>query len=412
MNELIDRLGAKLKIDTRYVFNSGGWLMIGYIATFLTVLATSYVFANFIDPDIYGQYKYLLSVGIMISAFSLTGISTAVVQAAAKDVRGFYRFALVKSFQYGLITTAIALIGSAYYFFTGNNLLAIGLFVIAFLQPLLNSLNLVFSYFNGAQQFKVSTKMNIFKTMLVGITLITTTFYIGDILVILSAYFISHVVSNVLINYFAKLDFSVTESTAETNKLFNYAKHTSARNMMQGFANQLDKVIIFQNMGAVELATYTFATALPDQYKTITKSVESLLLPRFSQQSQKSVRQSMLRKSVIYFLFLVACATLYTLIAPYIFAVLFPLYEESVFLSQIYVWGIIFGIGGIPLSGLKSEMKNGALYYFSLITSLFWIACVLILTTLFGLTGAVISRVLYRMVVCISAYTIYLKTSK
>jgi hypothetical protein len=114
----------------------------------------------------------------------------------------------------------------------------------------------------------------------------------------------------------------------------------------------------------------------------------------------------MLRKSVIYFLFLVACATLYTLIAPYIFAVLFPLYEESVFLSQIYVWGIIFGIGGIPLSALKSNMDSKSLYWFNLSGSVFQILSVVTLFYVLGLFGVVIARILYRAFMCIAAYTL------
>ncbi len=404
MNGLIDRLGSKLKIDTRYVFNGGSWLMLGYIATFVTVLATSYVFANFIDPDIYGQYKYLLSVGMMISAFSLSGIGIAVIQAAAKDVKGFYRFALVKSFQYGLITTAVALTGSVYYFFAGNNLLAIGLLIIALLQPLMNSLNLVFSYLNGAQKFKETTKMHTFKTLVVSIALIASAFYTEDVLIILTAYFVSNIVSNLIINYFAKIDLSKQEETLKTEKLFGYAKHTSFQNIISGISGQLDKIIVFQNMGAVELATYTFATALPDQYKSITKSVESLLLPRFSQHSQASVQQNMLRKSIFYFFFLVVCATVYALIAPYLFAILFPLYQESIFLSQIYVWGIIFGVGGIPLSALRSNMDNNGLYWFNLSTSIFQVFAVITLFYFLGLLGVVISRVLYRAFVCVMSF--------
>ena len=410
MNNLIDRLGAKIKIDTRYVFHGGGWLMLGYVATVITVLTTSYVFANYIDPSIYGQYKYLLSVGIMISSFSLTGIGIAVVQAVAKDVPGFYRFALVKSFKYGLITSAIALIGAIYYFIAGNNLLAIGLFVIAFLQPLMNSLNLVFAYFNGAQQFKVNTKMHTFKTVIVSVALIASAYYTEDVLIILTTYFISHIITNFLINYFAKIDLSQQEETVETKKLFGYAKHTSLQNIISGISGQLDKVIVFQNMGAVELATYTFATAMPDQYKSITKSVESLLLPRFSQQSQSSVRQNMLRKSIIYFFFLVLCAVFYTIIAPYLFAILFPLYEESVFLSQIYVWGIVFGVGGIPLSALKAKMDNKNLYWFNLSGSIFQVLSVVTLFYFLGLIGVVLARILYRAFVCIMSFTLANKT--
>ena len=407
MNNLIDNLVKKFKFDARYVFHGGGWLMLGYIATFVTVLASSYVFANYIDPNVYGQYKYLMTVGAIISSFALTGTGTAIVQGVAKNVDGFYRFALIKSFKYGLITSIIALIGSLYYFIADNTLLSLGLLIIAILQPLMNSLNLIFAYFNGAQRFKQTTIMNTFKTLFVSIVLISVTLITENALAILTAYLLSHIISNLLIHLFSRADLSKKEESLETKKLFTYAKHTSLQNIIQGISGQLDKILVFQNLGAIELATYTFATALPDQYKSITKSVESLLLPRFSQQSQESVKSNMFKKSIIYFLFLVACAAVYTAIAPFIFSVLFPIYEESVLLSQIYVWSIIFAVGGLPLASIKSNMRNKDLYFFNLSGSLFQIISIVGLFYFFGLLGVVLSKMVSRGYLCLFAYYIY-----
>lgn len=409
MDNFLDTLGKKLKFDTRYVFHGGGWLMLGYIATFSTVLATSYVFANFIDPSIYGQYKYLLTVGAIISSFALTGIGTAIVQGVAKNVSGFYRFALLKSFKYGLITSAVALIGSLYYYWADNILLSLGLLIIAALQPLMNSLNLVFSYLNGAQQFKVTTTMSTCKTIFVSTALITTTLVSQSVLVILTAYFLSHIFSNFVVHLLSKPDLQKTEDSTETVKLFKYSKHTSLQNILQGISNQLDKIVVFQNMGAIELATYIFATALPDQYKNITKSIESLLLPRFSQQTKHEVKTNIARKSFMYFLFLMFLVVIYIVIAPLVFSVLFPIYIESIFLSQIYVLGLLFSIAGIPISALKSELNNKKLYIFNLSSSVFQILTITTLFMLYGLLGVILAKVVTRGYVCLTAYILYLR---
>ena len=166
-------------------------------------------------------------------------------------------------------------------------------------------------------------------------------------------------------------------------------------------------MLIFQTLGAKELAVYVFATAIPDQYKGITKTIDSLLLPRFAKQKPSLIKESIWKKSIIYFVFLTFFAAIYYFAAPYIFTLLYPAYAESVFLSQIYVLGIVFVFGSIPFSAMKAEMNNKILYTYKFVFAVFQILSLIILMNFYGLLGAVVARILHRAFVCVYGYYLY-----
>ncbi len=400
-------LEKRLKFDIRYIFKSGTWLILAHLIGIVAILLTSYAFANLLSPETYGQYKYIISIGSLLTALSLTSASTTISQAAARNITGFFSFIKRRSFYYGLPIFTLSMAGAVYYYLHDNTSLALGLLIIGILQPFLNNSSLIFSYLLGKQQFKRNTLVQILNTVFVTSTIIISVLYTKNVAVLLVVYFLANIISGYVIEYFyAPRNEVITDLKAATS-LFRYTKHSSVQNIVSIVSNQLDKILIFQNLGAAELAIYTFATALPDQYKGITKNIEAMLLPRFSQQTNRSLKAGLLNKSIIYFFFLLLCLIAYIFISPYIFKVLYPQYEASVFLSQIYVIGIVFGISGIPLTALKTQMSNKKLYHFNILTSAVQIASLIILLPLYGLMGAAIARILYRGFLCIYAYYLY-----
>lgn len=401
---------SKLQFDAKYVLRGSFWLLIGHAFSVSAVLATSYFFANYLDPQLFGNYRYLLAASVIISLFSLSGLDNAVIQATAKKIPNYFRKALITSLQYGLIITLVALILSSYYFHQGNALLALGLLLIAIIQPLLSSSNLVFSYLYGQQKFKTSTKWHSLKTVITSAAIVASILLSGDVVIILLTYLISNVISNTIPLYWHFPKHEKDDDADKDTAFTNYAKHTSIQNLIIGAANQLDKLLIFQTLGAKELATYVFATAIPDQYKGITKTIDTLLLPRFSKYKTQTVKNSLYKKSILYFILLCVCALVYIVVAPAVFAVLYPTYEDSILLSQIYVLGIIFGFGNIPFSAMKASMDNKMLYQYKFVFAVFQIVSLVVLLTLFGLLGAIIARVLHRGFVCVYGYYLYFKS--
>ncbi len=406
-------LTKKLRFDVRYFVNGGFWLMSGHLFTIVSILATSYFFANFLDPQTYGVYKYLVTAGIILTAFSLTGLQTGVTQAAAKHIVGYLAYASRLSVKYGLIVSALACIGAGYYAFNDNNQLAIGLILIGLFQPLINTTTLIFAQLVGEQRFYENTTAHVLRVLITTCSTVAAIVLSGNIFVLISAYLIGNLAANQLVRIlYTRHEATIDLTRPEATNITNYSKHISVQNIISTLSNQADKILIFQNLGAIELATYAFATALPDQYKGFTKTIETMVLPRFSKHSAKSVRARMWHKTVIYFICLLVLALTYILVAPYIFAVLYPAYAESVYLSQVYALAILFGIGSLPIAGMKAQLAKKRLYTFNIVTSIFQITLLLILLPLYGLIGAVVSRVLYRAFVAISAYMIYFYQAK
>ena len=330
-------------------------------------------------------------------------------QAAARNITGFFLFMRKKSLYYGLPIFTLSIVGALYYHVHGNNSLALGLLIIATLQPFFNNSSLIFSYLLGNQRFKINTIVQILSTTFITFVTVLSVLLTENVAVLLISYFLANIFSGYLVEYFYTPRREEVTDKEAAGALLRYTEHSSLQNIISIISNQLDKVLIFQNLGATELAIYTFATALPDQYKGVTKNIEVMLLPRFSQQTDKSLRAGLVYKSVIYFFFLLLCLAVYAFLSPYIFKILYPQYEASVFLSQIYAVGIIFGIGGIPLTALKTQMSNRKLYRFNILTSAVQIISLIALLPLYGLIGAAIARIIYRAFVCIYAYYLYYK---
>jgi hypothetical protein len=79
------------KTDMVYLANVGWWTNLTLILTSFGGLLISIVFANFLSPQTYGVYQYLLALSGLVAAISLSGMNTAVTQAAARGYEGVLR---------------------------------------------------------------------------------------------------------------------------------------------------------------------------------------------------------------------------------------------------------------------------------------------------------------------------------
>ena len=400
-------VSKKFGFDATYTFRGGFWLLLGHFFTIFAILTTSYVFANFLSPDLYGNYRYLVSATTVIALFSLTGLHAAVTQATAKGVH-FFTKAFHLSLHYGLITSGIALLGGLYYLHNDNILLGYGFLFISLMQPFINAFELISAYQIGRQAFKRNTHWHLVKTVITSTSIVAATVLTNEPLLIFLVFLTSNALASGIATYFNK-PVEESASAIEIKPYVKYAKHTSIQNIVGGFADQLDKLLIFQNLGAKELAVYAFATAIPDQYKGITKTIDMLILPRFSRHKAETIHGKIIHKSLIYFLLLSICAALYYFIAPFIFAWLYPTYSETVWLSQLYALGIIFGFGSIPLNALKATMDSKILHKFRIVTAFFQVVTLIILVHVYGLLGAIITRILFRAFICFYGYYLYLR---
>ncbi len=394
-------------LDAGYIFHGGFWLTLSQIVSVAVVILTSYVFANYVDVADYGAYKYIISLSVIFSLLSLTGMAQSVMQAASRGYTSFLKVGFRKSLLYGLTTTVIGFAASLYYAINGDMPLSVGCALIATLIPFTYAGQLIYSVLQGQKQFNVTAKLQIIRTLITGIAIIGTIFLTENIVFYIGAYFVSNALLSMGIYLYTKKRIVPDDSNAtEANykKYISYAKHSSARDILNGLAYEVDKILAFQLFGATQLAIYAFAIAIPEQLKGIFKNLALLILVRFTGYSIDSIKKDLMKKVFLLGILLLILTVGYVLIAPFIYHALFPNYTDSIFLSQIFALSFLPMVAIFPLSALQSQMREKDLHTLNISTALLLIGSAYFSITHYGLLGLIVSRVFVRYANCIATF--------
>ncbi len=412
MNAISERLVALLrrsekytKTDMVYLAKGGFWLSFGSGAAALASFLLSIAFANLISPESYGVYKYILSLAAVFGAFTLTGLETAVVQATSRGKEGVLKKAFWVNILWSLPMTLVATVGALYYGINGNIPLAAGLFLIGFMQPFITSAALAGAYVNGKKLFHINGAYYAMRTLVPAAALVIAMVLTHNPLVLIVVNFVANLVVALLMYLYVLV--GLKPNKEDDPSAMTYAKHLSGIGIFMNVADNLDKILTFQMLGAAPLAIYSFALALPQQSKLLTKSLSNLMLPKFAERPDTELRAAMSEKILRFFLLGLVMAVGYILIAPYAFKLIYPQYMEAVFLSQIYAISLI-GIAISPINiYLTAKRKIKAQYIISVVTSTFQIISAVAGIMIAGLLGLIASRVATRFLGAILAVFFY-----
>jgi len=401
-----------VKTDMVYLTRGGfSFVLIQVFAT-VSALGTSIAFANLFPKDAYGAYKYILSIAGIIGTFSLTGLTTAVTQSVSKGFDGSLSegFRINLKWSFGIVFISF---GSAlYYWIQGNSTLSLSLIIIGMATPFLSGYSLYGSYLNGKKKFEALSMLSLIRFGLPALTLISVVFFSNSAVVIVGAYFISHTLATYVCYLISKFLF-VSNNTIDSN-LEHYGKHLSFLGILNVIADQLDKIIVFKYVGAVELAVYSFAIAIPNQIWGVFKSVGQLALPKFANREIKEIQKEMYGKMFRLFLVLFVVTGLYIICAPFIFNVFFPQYVDAIPYSQIFALTIPGLISGLPTTALHAKKAVKSLYYNNMIFAIIKILLLLSSVYFWGVWGVVIARVLYEyigVIISLFSFSYLVRTS-
>lgn len=398
-----------VKTDMVYLIKGSFWLSIGQVVAALSSFVLAVALANFLPQNVYGLYKYVLSAAGIVWAFSLTGLSAAIIRDVARGKEGALQQGFKTNLKWSIPIVVISFSGAAYYWWNNNTTLALAFLIIGLFSPILNSANLYGAFLNGKQQFKENTILWSLGTIITTATIIGTAFYTDSPAILILSYFLSNTITNALVYVYVIRIHKPNETTSK--ETISYGKHLSFINILGGIATQIDKILIFHFLGAVELAVYSFATAVPEQIKGLFKNVAKLAFPKFSQRSLADIQSGGLRKKMLYFGILTAIAAIfYIALAPLMYKIFFPQYLESIFYSQIFAISILAVTSNIPVTILQSQAIKSKLYKHSILVNSFQIITNLLFISLFGIMGAVIAGIINRFTNLIISY--YLVTQK
>ena len=381
--------------DNIYLAKGGFWLILGQVISTAASFLSAIAFANLLDPVIYGNYRYVLSLVGILSIFTLPGMGIAIAQAAARGLEGSFYQGFKEKIKFGVLGSIAAVGLAGYYFFRGNYILPVPLLISAIFLPLMLASQVYSSFLTGKKLFNFQVKYTTLSQIIsVGI-IITVLFLTKNLFWLIAVYFVSHTFLNYFFYLITKRKFKPNKK--EDPKTLSYGKHLSLMNIFPQIAFYLDRVLVFHYLGAADVAIYHFAITPPEHIKGFLKIIQPLALPKFALKEKKEIKKTIFKKMVEFFLFLLPIIGLYILIAPFLYKLFFPQYLDSIFYSRVFAISLIGIIAILPFTVLQSQMAKKRLYQWNIFTSLIQILFLLVFVS-YGLLGIILARVIARFI--------------
>lgn len=390
-----------LKTDSKYLLRGSFWLGLGQAVSMLTSLATLIAFANLLPAQDYGSYKFILSGISLITALSLSGIVTTIVQSTARG----YKHALIQGFRihlkWAVVPVMIALMIGIYYLAKDNVIFAAGFIIAGLITPFSRSFELFDSYYVGESDFKTRTLYSIIQQMTQAAAVIIALFLTQNIEIIILVYLGSLATTSCIFYLMTKKKIEIANPEKEKVD-FSLKKNGIALtgiDLLTRTAEELDKIVVFQILGPVQLATYLFALAPVAKIKGMEVVIKNLSLPKLSVRSISELQQSLPRKIIVAGAGALILAMGYIIVAPFLFTWLFPQYISAVPYTQALSALIVFSYpSSIIYYTLLAHVQKKALLITKIIPPLIKIGLIAVLIPLLGIWGAVFATIGFYIV--------------
>ena len=372
--------------DNVYLLKGGFWLIVNQIISISTGLVLYIAFANFFSPHDYGIYKYVLSIVALLGIFNLEGMNTSLIRSVAKGFEGSLTVALKEKIKWSALGSLILIGICGYYFLRENIMYAVLFLIAAFFFSFYSIFNVYVSFLNGKKEFKKRTTYFTFCQIFYITGLVTALYLKANLIIIIFLYFFLQTISSLF--FYQKVSKQKLNDKKDP-EMTNYGKHLSLMGAMGTITANIDKLIIYHFLGPVELAIYTFALLPIDHIRTSFKIIRPLALPKFSKRSFEELKSTVPKRTAFLFGIVIIIILSYILIAPYFYRFLFPQYEESIFFSRVYALSLLGAVAIIPGTIFISQQQTKKLYILGVINSTIKIILLFILTSAYGVLGAI-----------------------
>lgn len=385
-------------LSHRQYLGGGSLLITANLATTLANLGIVYIFANYVSPETYGTYKYVLSIASILSIFTLQGMNTAVVQSVSRGHEHAVKEAVQTKIHYGFIGTLFGLLISGYYFLQGNPVLGGAFFITALAVPFFETFNLYRAYLNGKKLYRSLAKEMIFYNAAFFIVFATILAVTDDIVLILGSYFLASVLLQLF--FYHKVTGGITAAGMSDPDLTRYSKHLSLMKALSVASGSISAIALWHILGPLALPVYALALAPIEQIRPMLQLAESLLIPKMSQDTWHTYSLGwFFKKTFPFFMTITLIIVAYIALAPLLFSVLFPKYMEAVLFSQIFSISLLFtGLNILLATIMKSKKHIRSLHVTNSITMLFDLLSIAAIY-LFGIMGLILTILIAKAAV-------------
>lgn len=379
------------KTDMVYFAHGSFWLNANMVIGALLSFILSIAFANFLPKEQYGFYQFVLSIGSILTAFTLTGMNTAISRSVSMGFEGSFKPSILIQLRYGLFSFAMSLCIAAYYLINGNDAIALSVLIIGIFIPIQNSFNTYPAFIGGRKDFRMSfwfaQALSIPYTL---VMIASLSFTDNPILIVLTNLGFNSI-ANVILHSVAVRMYKPNDKIDPST--ISYGKHLSWVGILATIAAQLDNLLVYHFIGAAQLAVYAFATTIPERANTVAKSIGNIALPKFSNRTALEIRKTILFKSLQTGAFVLMISVIYIVFAPYIFEIFFPNYLGSVIYSQAYSAMLaVSALSILPVVALTALRAQREILLFNIISPIISITVMLTAAYFYGIWGLILSK--------------------
>ncbi|MEK7464037.1 MAG: oligosaccharide flippase family protein [Patescibacteria group bacterium] len=403
---LFAKMQSFVKTDLSYFIRGGFWINSNYVFGSILSLVLSMLFAHYVSKDIFGIYKYIISIASVAAAFSLTGMNVAVMRSVAQGFDGIFKKSLIVQFKWSLPQLLFVLAFSAYYFFQGNSTYGFAFLFISVLSPLSSIANTYNALLNGKKDFKTGSLYGFFTNVAYFIVMTIAILSASSSALILAvSYFLVMTSMNVFfcIRIYKKYEAGKKQDYREED--ISYGKHMSLMGAVGSLASQLDNILLYHLLGPATLALYSFATIIPERIRSMFGFISTLAFPKIAEKEESISRKALAHKILQLLGLSIVIAGVYALTAPFLYDLLFPQYSNAVIYSQIFALSLVAIGANISSTALQAQRRQKELYYLNTIAPILKIVLTVVGIWYFGIWGAIISKLLsYFFLLGFSSY--------
>ena len=404
--------GTYLKADMVYLTKNGFWISFGQIMNTLLSLGLLVAFANLLPKEIYGTYRYILSLAGILNIFTLSGMGNAVARAVARGEEGAFRASVRFQLKWNILMFGAFLFLGGYYFFNGDTTFGYSFLILGLFVPATFAFQVFGAFLEGKKEFRFASISSITSTFVYCIGMFTAIFFSGEILWLVFAYAAT--------TFFAALFFySYTlrrfrpDFAGNATETIRYGRRLSYINVLSSIISQIDKIILTQFWGPAQLAIYVLARAVPDQAVSFLKNWLGIGFPKFAEKTADEINKVFYRRIFQGMIGGAFIALAYVLVAPYLFIYLLPQYIDGIVYSQILALGFIFAMPNRYISLLcESQRLTRVIFLRAVITGVITLALYVVFGTwggILGLVTAVVAKGFLGMIINITAWRIATK---
>ncbi|MBY0472761.1 oligosaccharide flippase family protein [Patescibacteria group bacterium] len=395
------------KVNMVHFVGGNVWMNLGRVFSIGTGLVLTAAFANLLDPELFGVYKYVLAAASLVGAFTLNNMSGALMRAVAQGkqhvVPGVVRTMMLWSVPASIVSAGIG----GYYLFHDNTTLGYGFLFIAVFNVISNGYGLAKSIIIAKGDFKNSFFLGLPRTIFPIIVIVAALFFTHSVIWILAAYFFSNAFASWIQYLWTLKRYGIRGSEHDVEETVRFGKHLSILGFFVLVSGQIDQLLLFHFSGGTQLAIYALALAPVLETRNLLDNFLSILFPRLAAKDKEEARRGLglrLRQLTVAAILLTA---LYIVCIPFLFTFLFPKYMPAILVSQVLALGILFQPRGVIDTYIiaHGEVKRRYVAILSSQAVEFILFCTLI--PLFGLWGAVWATVLSEAGAALALYIIY-----